>query len=136
MRNGPRPPGPERPRRPLPPIPRNGFAPDVEKLYVALSFAVMPFDVETAQKLQEIAEPAGQAWDELARKNDVVRRALVAILETGAWGKVIQAHTPLMALAFARVNGESVRVSFSASLLAKEAENHANRGNDGNPPGA
>jgi hypothetical protein len=116
-----------RERKPLPPIPRNGFAPDIEKLYVMLGMGFMPFDVELSGKLVEIAPAAGEAWDELARKNEVVRRALVALLETGAWGKVFAAHAPLFALAFARLTGESVRVTFAASQLGQEAETHANR---------
>lgn len=132
--------GPGRPPReskPLPPIPRNGFAPDVEKLYVMLAISAMPFDVELSKKLTEIAEPAGEAWDELARKNEVVRRVLVSLLETGAWGKVMAAHAPLFALAWARMSGQSVRVTYAASRLGAEAENHANRpsGDDGSGNG-
>jgi hypothetical protein len=124
-----------RERKPLPPIPRNGFAPEVTKMYVTMAMVMMPFDVEFASKLTEIAEPAGEAWDELARKNEVVRRVLVSLLETGAWGKLTMAHAPLFALAWARMTGESVRVSFAASQLGREAENHANRGHDGNTDG-
>jgi hypothetical protein len=124
----------ERPKKPLPPIPRNGFAPDVEKLYVLLAMGIMPFDVELAGKVQEIAGPAAEAWDELARKNEVVRRVLVSLIETGAWGKVTAAHLPLFTLAIARMTGESVRTTFAASLLGQEAEQHANRGNDGGGP--
>lgn len=122
-------------KKPLPPIPRNGFVPDIERLYIAISLGVMPFDVELATKLTEIAHPAAEAWDELARKNEVVRRALVAILETGAWGKVLTAHAPLVALAWARTTGDSVRVTFAASTLGREAENHANRGANGGDDG-
>lgn len=125
-----------REKKPLPPIPRNGFVPDIERLYVAIGLGIMPFDVELASKVTEIAHPAAEAWDELARKNEVVRRALVAILETGAWGKVLAAHAPLVSLAFARATGESVRVTFAASQLGREAENHANRGHGENPAGS
>jgi hypothetical protein len=123
-------PPPPREHKPLPPIPRNGFAPDIAKLYVMIGLGLMPFDVELASRFTEIAQPAGEAWDELARKNEAVRRILVALLETGAWGKVMAAHAPLVALAVARLSGESVRVSFSASQLGKEAENHANKGHE------
>jgi hypothetical protein len=129
-RRGPgRPPREPRDRKPLPPIPRNGFAPDVEKFYVMLGMGMMPFDVELSAKIVECAEPAGEAWDELARKNEVVRRVLVSLLETGAWGKVFAAHAPLFGLAWARMSGESVRVSFAGSQLGREAEDHANRPN-------
>lgn len=102
-----------------------------------LAISAMPFDVELSQKLTEIAEPAGEAWDELARKNEVVRRVLVSLLETGAWGKVMAAHAPLFALAWARMSGQSVRVTYAASRLGAEAENHANRpsGDDGSGNG-
>lgn len=138
-RRGPgRPPRVEREHKPLPPIPRNGFAPDVEKFYVMMGLGIMPFDVELSAKIVEIAQPAGEAWDELARKNEVVRRVLVSLLETGAWGKVMAAHAPLFGLAWARMSGESVRVTFAASQLGREAEDHANRsgGDDGSGNGA
>lgn len=132
-----RPPREPRERKPLPPIPHKGFAPEVEKLYVMMGLSLMPFDVELSGKIVEIAGPAGEAWDELARKNEVVRRVLVSMLETSAWGKLLAAHGPLIGIAWARMTGESVRVTFAASQLGREAENHANRahGNGGESSG-
>jgi hypothetical protein len=128
-------PKPPRAERPLPPIPAKGFAPGVQKMYEALALAVSPFDVKLGETLTSIAPEAAQAWDELARQNHMVRRFLVAMMETTAWGQVIAAHAPLVGLMFARMMGNDVRVSMVGLLMGQEAEKHAN-GDDRNGPSA
>jgi hypothetical protein len=129
--------GPKPPRveKPLPPIPAKGFAPGVAKMYEALSMAVTPFDVELGETLLSVKDEAAQAWDELARQNHTVRRLLVALMETTAWGQVIAAHSPLVGLTFARAMGTSQRQTLAQVILGKQAENYANRqGQDGGTP--
>lgn len=106
-------------RKPLPPIPAN-MAQGIEELYGALAVAVMPFDVELASALMEIAPKAAEAWVELARKNHAVRRILLKMLETSAWGALIAAHMPLFRLAMARTTGQSTRSSMVGEFLAAE----------------
>lgn len=121
---------PPREPKPLPPIPPKGFAPGVEKMYHALALSVTPFDVKLGEVLHEIAAEAGQAWDELARQNHAVRRLLVALMETTAWGQVMAAHAPLMGLAVARMMGKDTRVSMVGLLMGQEAERFANNSGD------
>lgn len=109
--------------KPLPPIPVKGFAPGVEKMYEALALAVTPFDVKLGELLHEVAPEAAIAWDELARQNHAVRRLLVYLMETTAWGQLAAAHSPLFGLMFARMMGKEPRVSMAAMMMGKEAEN-------------
>jgi hypothetical protein len=113
-------------KKPLPPIPRNGFAPGIEKMYGAIALAVMPLDMEFASAIMQVAPEAAKAWDELARRNEAVRRMLTAMMETTAWGAVIAAHVPLMLLLMNRMFKGDPRISMLGSVLAQQAEDHAN----------
>lgn len=112
--------------KPLPPIPRNGFAPGIEKMYATLAMGVMPIDMDFGVAIMNVAPEAAKAWDELARRNDTVRRLLVAMMETSAWGAVFAAHMPLFMLVMARAMKGDPRVSMLGEMLANEAERHAN----------
>lgn len=67
----------------------------IESLYIMMSMGLMPFRPDVAQALANIAEPAAQAWFDLANENDAVRRTILMLIEGGAWGKLFAAHTPL-----------------------------------------
>jgi hypothetical protein len=56
----------------------------------------MPFDQICGGSVIQQAPACAKSLDELAYQNEAVRRALVAILETSAWGAVIAAHLPIM----------------------------------------
>jgi hypothetical protein len=125
--------GPKRDRKlkdrgPLPPIPRNGFAPGIEKMYGGIALAVMPLDMDLAAAIMQIAPDAAKAWDDLARQNEAVRRLLVKMMETTAWGTVIAAHVPLMLLLMNRMFKNDPRISMLGSVLAQQAEDAANEG--------
>ena len=64
-------------------------------LYVTCGFAVMMVKPEAAKAIAESAERCADAWVELAKENDAVRRAVLFIIEGGAWGAVIVAHMPI-----------------------------------------
>jgi hypothetical protein len=108
----------EKVKTPLPPVPAS-MAKDIEELYATAAVAVMPFDMELSVALAEVAPKAAEAWVELARKNHAVRRILLKLLETGAWGALIAAHMPLFKLAGSRAMGQSVRTSMIAEALAR-----------------
>jgi hypothetical protein len=122
---------PPRDPRPVPPIPRLGFAPGVEKMYGAIALAAMAFDVELAACIMQIAPEAAKAWDELARRNITVRRILVSLMETTAWGAVFAAHLPLFVLMTRKVVGNDPRFSALGQMLGQDAEDYAN---SANPP--
>lgn len=64
--------------------------------YAAAGVLAMPFNQRAAEALTESADRCVDAWDELAKQNDRVRKALLAILEGGAWGLVLSAHVPII----------------------------------------
>jgi len=115
---------------PLPPIPRGGFAPGIEKMYGGLALAVMPLDMEVASAIMQIAPEAAKAWDELAKQNHAVRRMLVTMMETTAWGTVIAAHVPLMLMLMGRMFKGDPRISMLGAVLSQQAEDHANGGGE------
>lgn len=117
---------PPREKKPLPPIPTKGFAPGVIKMYQTLAAAVTPFDVALGNALLASAEEAGEAWDELARQNQTVRRFLAWMLESTAWGKLLQAHAPIVGLMFARMMGQDQRQTLASLFLGEQAERFAN----------
>lgn len=68
-------------------------------LYATAGIALMPFNAGAAIAVTQGADECVDAWDELAKQNDSVRRALLAMLEGGAWSRVFMAHVPII-LAF------------------------------------
>jgi hypothetical protein len=66
--------------------------------YVALGFMLMPFNQRAAAAFadDETVDRCVDAWDELAKQNDGVRRGLLMLLEGGAWGLVFSAHMPII----------------------------------------
>lgn len=68
----------------------------LRELYGGISIGLMPFNEEAAVQCADKADKCVDAWEALAKQNDNVRRALLAILEGGAWGVVISAHMPIM----------------------------------------
>lgn len=71
------------------------FVQPLTQVYAFLGVGLMPFDAECAAAVMTSGEQCAKAWDELAQKNESVRRALAALTETGAWGGVIAAHMPI-----------------------------------------
>jgi hypothetical protein len=125
-----KPPKDMRPVPPIPPGPR-GFAPGIEKMYGSLALAAMAFDVELAATIMKIAPDAADAWNELAKRNIQVRRIIVALMETTAWGAVLAAHLPIFLLFIKRVAGNDPRFSALGQMLGEQAEEHANNPENG-----
>jgi predicted TIM-barrel enzyme len=65
-------------------------------MYATAGIALMPFNAGAAIALTEGADECVDAWDELAKQNDSVRRALLAMIEGGAWSRVFMAHVPII----------------------------------------
>jgi hypothetical protein len=68
----------------------------IEGIYITLGFGVMLVNQPAAQTIAEQATPCADAWVNLARENDGVRRALLFVIEGGAWGAVLVAHLPIV----------------------------------------
>jgi len=82
--------------RPVPPMPRGGLKPALEQMYSGVGIMIMPFDPHCAKIVMDNASECAAALDELAKNNPEVRRVLISLVTTSAWGKVIIAHAPIV----------------------------------------
>lgn len=78
------------------PMPRGGFKGPLTNVYTGIGMSVMPFDPGCGRIIIENAEKCAESLDELARTNPAVRRVLMSLITTSAWGAVIMAHAPIM----------------------------------------
>jgi hypothetical protein len=80
-----------------PPRLREGhFVKPLTQLYTTIGLTLMPFDQACATAFVANAESCAKAMDALARENDAVRKALLALTQTSAWGGVLLAHAPII----------------------------------------
>jgi hypothetical protein len=68
----------------------------IAALYTFGAAGIMPFRMKTAQAMAESAETCADAWVDLAKKNDSVRRVLLMLIEGGAIGALFAAHLPII----------------------------------------
>lgn len=68
----------------------------IATLYTFGAMGLMPFKPKAAQAMAGSADKCAEAWFDMARENDRVRRVLLMLIEGGAWGKVFAAHTPIL----------------------------------------
>lgn len=68
----------------------------IASLYMIASMATMPLSNKVSMAFLDAKEECAEAWFELAREHDGVRKFILAIIEGGAWGKVFAAHIPIM----------------------------------------
>lgn len=68
----------------------------LRSLYGVMAVGLMPIRPTTATAIAENTDSCVEAWEDLAKQNDSVRRALLALLEGGAWGVLLGAHLPIM----------------------------------------
>src|SRR5262245_18804549 len=89
---------PEAPK--VPTIPANKLRGTLTKplteMYQGVGGIVLMFDQPCGTAIVESAEKCAETLSELAQRNDAVRRALLALVETNAWGAVVMAHAPIM----------------------------------------
>lgn len=109
-------------RKPTPPMPRSGLAGPLTNMYTGLGLSLSMVDQQCGRAIVESAEDCAQAWEELARRNPKVRRALLMLLETSDVTKIIVAHAPIM-MAVA-----SHHVPFVREQQLKVVEMFANQG--------
>lgn len=70
----------------------------ITQIYAAAGMALMPFDLACGTAVMQNAESCAKSLDELARHNDAVRRAILALTQSSAWGGVLIAHLPILAV--------------------------------------
>lgn len=109
---------PKRERKPMPPAPRGGFVAPLMEMYGFVALAIMPFDAECAMAIMTAAPKAAESLNELAKVNPGVKRVLIMLTQTSAWGAVITAHLPII-IAVSVHHIPAVRESGMGQLLSK-----------------
>ena len=88
-------------RKPTPPMPRKGLAGPLTNMYTGLGMTLAMVDKHCGMAVVESAEDCAQAWEDLAKTNPKVRRAILMLLETSDVTKIVIAHAPIMAAVMA-----------------------------------
>jgi hypothetical protein len=83
-------------RKPTPPMPRKGLAGPLTNMYTGLGMTLAMVDKHCGMAVVESAEDCAQAWEDLAKTNPKVRRAILMLLETSDVTKIVIAHAPIM----------------------------------------
>lgn len=88
----------EKVRGDVPPKRKGQLVAPLTTLYVSVGATVSAFDPVCGMAVLDNAEKCAESLDALAQRNEAVRRALYAMMETSAWGGVIAAHMPLLVM--------------------------------------
>lgn len=75
---------------------RGQFVKPLADMYTMVGMTVLTFDMTCGQTIIENAERCAKTLDDLAYKNDAVRRVLISLVTTSIWGAVIVAHAPII----------------------------------------
>jgi hypothetical protein len=97
----------------------------IQNGYIVASKVAIRWDPGFAMLLREHAEPCAQAWDEWAKTNAFVRKALTALVEMKSKGGVASAHAPFL-LYFADRLHILERIPITGEVLQAFIENHVN----------
>lgn len=92
-----------------PPMRPGAIAKGMTNFYTMLSLGVGMFDMQIAGSIAASAEGCGAAWEELAKTNPKVRRALMALIESSAAMKLVAAHMPIGVAVVMRYGPEPVK---------------------------
>lgn len=79
------------------PMPRSGvIAQGMTRVYAQTGAMVGMFDMQCGSAIMESAEASGKAWENLAKTNPAIRRALMTLMQGNAFFEIISAHTPMV----------------------------------------
>ena len=114
------------PRQHVPPKPRSGsLVKPLTRLYTSVGVTLMPFDPVCATAILNNAEECAKALEALAQENEAVRRAILALTATSAWGGLLIAHLPIILMVV--VHHAPENVAQSAEPLARMLNSDAFR---------
>lgn len=83
--------------RPKVPTARKGhFVAPLTQMYTGLGAMLTPFDQHCGTAIIQSAPQCAETLDELAQRNEAVRKALFALTTTSAAGMVLWAHAPIL----------------------------------------
>lgn len=116
---------PKEPKK-LPPRRRGSLVKPLEEMYVTIGMSVMAFDQPCGIAITNSATRCAEALDNLAYENDAVRRVILRLIETSAWGGVVMAHSPIiMAIAVHHIPGaKDIVAKVMAARVPSEAEDY------------
>lgn len=82
------------------PYKAGAIAAGMEDIYGSGAMLWSMFDSTCGTALLQCAPSAAQAWEELAKNDPKIRAMLMRIFTGSSWGKVFQAHLPLLIAVF------------------------------------
>lgn len=115
---------------------RGQFVEPLQKLYGTIGIALMPVDPICANAILQSAEKCAVALDELAYKNEAVRRVIYSITQTSAVGAVIIAHFPIILAVVMHHVPAAQRVMGNMGAQFAESVARSMEGNNEQPPEA
>lgn len=121
---------------PKPPVAKQRpgfFVKPVERLYAASAMACMIKAPQTGAAIMAQAHECAVAWDEIAQKNDAVRKTLMLLTETSVWGVLVVAHLPIILSAMNEGGLKNPALDMIGSAMADDAEQYL-RENNGDKP--
>lgn len=124
-----------KPKKTAPNYPKEGYTKALEELYASIGALLLPFDQSCGIAVIEAAPECAKTLDELSKNNPTLRRIIVGIMTTNAWGAVIMAHTPII---MAIVSHHVIRETDSnkddqakiVDFVAKQRMNHNGHNGD------
>lgn len=84
------------PKATVPRANKTSLTQSLQQMYAFAGMGLMPFDPVCGTAVMMSAESCAESLAELAQHNESVRRVLLALTQTGAWGGVLAAHLPLV----------------------------------------
>jgi len=94
---------------PEPEMPKKGVIADaLMPMYASVGMFVAMKDKTCGSAILESAESCAQSIEDLAATNPAVRRAIMSLIKTSAWGGVIAAHAPIIMCVIAHHTGAQV----------------------------
>lgn len=113
-----------RPKSTAPAYRAGQFVQPLTQMYMTMGLMLMPIDKPVAEAVIQQAEACAKSLDELAKQNESVRKALITLTTTGAWGAVMVAHAPiLIAVMVNHVPAVRERLAVFAPGTMPESEN-------------
>lgn len=100
------------------------FIEPLTELYGFIGFGLMPLDPTCAVAIMQAAPKCAEAWDDLAYKNQAVRRVLHSITQASIIGQLAAAHMPIiLAILSHHVKGfDDKMAGLAGSLFASGVE--------------
>lgn len=117
----------------IPGKPREGsLVKPLTELYMGLGLMLAPIDPVCSSAFINNAENCAKSLETLARENESVRRAILALTQTSAWGGAIIAHLPILLMVMTHHGPSQMRerTAAAALLMNPAAMQHFNNNNE------